>query len=108
MKSQGTLNEEQAKGFMRQVLEGLEHMHSQSIVHGNLSLGNIFLGADWDVKIGGLSKVRLSKGSRPIQGGAATKSHKQSLRSESDALSPVLHGFDDDIWAFGVLMYVHE
>jgi polo-like kinase 1 len=37
---------------MLQVLEGLEYLHSQKIIHRDLKLGNLFLGENMTIKIG--------------------------------------------------------
>lgn len=37
---------------MLQVLEGLEYLHSQKIIHRDLKLGNLFLSDNMVVKIG--------------------------------------------------------
>jgi polo-like kinase 1 len=37
---------------MLQVLEGLEYLHSQKIIHRDLKLGNLFLGENMVIKIG--------------------------------------------------------
>ena len=37
---------------MLQVLEGLEYLHSQKIIHRDLKLGNLFLGENMMIKIG--------------------------------------------------------
>lgn len=37
---------------MLQVLDGLEYLHSQKIIHRDLKLGNLFLNENMCVKIG--------------------------------------------------------
>lgn len=37
---------------MLQVLEGLEYLHSQKVIHRDLKLGNLFLGEHLVIKIG--------------------------------------------------------
>jgi polo-like kinase 1 len=37
---------------MMQVLEGLEYLHAQKIIHRDLKLGNLFLSENMAVRIG--------------------------------------------------------
>lgn len=37
---------------MLQVLQGLEYLHAQKIIHRDLKLGNLFLNENMNIKIG--------------------------------------------------------
>jgi serine/threonine protein kinase len=51
------LTEEQARGFFRQILGGLEYMHSHLIIHRDLKPENIVLDAHSNIKINGINYV---------------------------------------------------
>ena len=53
------INEEEAKGLFRQVVYGLGHIHSRSVLHRDIKLDNILLDSDHGVKICdfGVSKI---------------------------------------------------
>lgn len=43
IKKRRRFSESEVKYFMLQVLEGLEYLHNQKIIHRDLKLGNLFL-----------------------------------------------------------------
>ena len=53
------LNEDVAKYFFKQLIEGLQYIHSKNIVHRDIKLDNILLDHNGNVKIGdfGVSKL---------------------------------------------------
>ena len=51
-KRRKAVSEPEARFFVRQILEGLVHLHDRRIVHRDLKLGNLFLDENLIVKIG--------------------------------------------------------
>ena len=66
LKHRQTLTEPEVRYYMRQLADGAEYIHSQSIVHRDLKLGNMFLSDDMVVKVGdfGLA-TRLADEKKP-------------------------------------------
>lgn len=52
MKSRKRLNEAEAKFLMVQILNAVQFMHSNRVIHRDLKLANLFLSEDMEVKIG--------------------------------------------------------
>ena len=52
IKKKRRFSESEVKYFMLQVLEGLEYLHGQKIIHRDLKLGNLFLSDNMTIKIG--------------------------------------------------------
>lgn len=52
IKRKRRFSEHETKHFIIQVLDGLEYLHSQKIIHRDLKLGNLFLGENMTLKIG--------------------------------------------------------
>ncbi|KAK8953626.1 putative serine/threonine-protein kinase [Platanthera guangdongensis] len=54
-----TFNESQVKGYMHQLLSGLEHCHSHGVLHRDIKCANLLINNDGVLKIGdfGLSKI---------------------------------------------------
>ncbi len=52
IKRKRRFTESEVKYFMMQVLEGLEYLHAQKIIHRDLKLGNLFLSENMAVRIG--------------------------------------------------------
>lgn len=51
MKQRKTLNEPEARSYLRQLIHGLRHLHQSNIVHRDLKLGNMLLTEDMTIKI---------------------------------------------------------
>ena len=54
LKRRKRLTEPEVLYFMQQVVRGTQYMHSISVIHRDLKLGNLFLDKDMRVKIGDL------------------------------------------------------
>ena len=56
------VDEERAWAWMRQVMEGLAHIHAQGIAHRDLKPGNIFVDAHGRLKIGDFGLAKFDAG----------------------------------------------
>ena len=52
LKSRVTVTEPETRYYMTQLVQGVEYIHSQNIIHRDLKLGNLFLTHNMAVKIG--------------------------------------------------------
>ena len=77
------VDEERAWAWMRQVLEGLAHIHAQGIAHRDLKPGNIFVGVGGQLKIGdfGLAKFDVGGGAA---GGVDDRSAADAEEAEAE------------------------
>lgn len=63
-----TLSEKKTRYIMRQVLEGLEHIHSRNVVHRDLKPENILLDDNLNVKITDFGFAKLLNGEEQLHG----------------------------------------
>ncbi|CAG9791603.1 unnamed protein product [Diatraea saccharalis] len=101
-----TLSEKKTRYIMRQVLEGVRHVHSKNIVHRDLKPENILLDDQLNVKITdfGFAKV-LKDGERLFElcgtpGYLAPETLKANMFDDAPG-----YGMEVDIWACGVIMF---
>ncbi|XP_059174860.1 serine/threonine-protein kinase PLK4-like [Physella acuta] len=100
--SNGTaFSEEEARKFMRQIVEGIMYLHSHGIVHRDLSLSNILLTKDMNLKIAdfGLATQLQSPGERHF-----------TMCGTPNYISPEIamrqsHGLEADVWSLGCMLY---
>lgn len=62
-----TLSEKKTKYIMRQILEGLQHIHTQGIVHRDLKPENILLDDNLNVKITDFGFAKIVKEGELLQ-----------------------------------------
>ncbi len=55
------LEEKWVRHWFRQILAGLQHIHSNGCCHLNIKCENILLDKDLNIKIAGFSKAKLKK-----------------------------------------------
>ncbi|CAG4934185.1 unnamed protein product [Colias eurytheme] len=101
-----TLSEKKTRYIMRQVLEGVRHVHSKRIVHRDLKPENILLDDQLNVKITdfGFAKL-LTDGEKLFElcgtpGYLAPETLKANMFEDAPG-----YGHEVDIWACGVIMF---
>lgn len=52
VKRRGTLEETEARVYLRQIVLGVDYLHRNHVVHRDLKLANLFLSHALEVKIG--------------------------------------------------------
>ncbi|XP_043230271.1 serine/threonine-protein kinase PLK1-like [Amphibalanus amphitrite] len=99
LKHRQTLTEPEVRYYMRQLADGAEYIHSQSIVHRDLKLGNMFLSDEMVVKVGdfGLA-TRIADEKKPTICGTPNY-------IAPEVLQKLGHGYEADTWAMGCIMY---
>jgi len=100
-KRRKAITEPETRYFIRQLLNGVKHLHDRKIIHRDLKLGNLFLNDDMDVKIGdfGLATRVDYSGER-----------KRTLCGTPNYIAPEIlckkgHSYEVDIWSIGCIMY---
>ncbi|XP_044260336.1 phosphorylase b kinase gamma catalytic chain, skeletal muscle/heart isoform isoform X2 [Tribolium madens] len=101
-----TLSEKKTRYIMKQVLEGVAHIHARNIVHRDLKPENILLDDNLNVKITdfGFAK-KLAEGELVHElcgtpGYLAPETLKCSMFEDAPGYS-----YEVDVWACGVIMY---
>ncbi|XP_035682855.1 serine/threonine-protein kinase PLK4-like [Branchiostoma floridae] len=102
LKKQGkVLTEEEARNFMRQIIEGLLYLHSHGIVHRDMTLSNLLLTRTMDVKIADFGLATRLK--------VPNEKHF-TMCGTPNFISPEVvtrkaHGLETDVWSLGCMLY---
>jgi len=93
--------EQEARTTFQQVVSGTLYLHSHGIMHRDLSLANLMLTRDMDVKIGdfGLATVVSSPGERHMTMCGTPNFISPEVATRSS------HGLEADVWGLGCLLY---
>ncbi|XP_033337821.1 phosphorylase kinase gamma isoform X2 [Megalopta genalis] len=101
-----TLSEKKTRYIMRQVFEGVQHIHNQGIVHRDLKPENILLDDNLNVKITDFGFARLLKGTDKLYDLCGTPGYlapevlKCNMFENADGYQQEV-----DVWACGVIMF---
>ncbi|GJQ82899.1 putative serine threonine-protein kinase [Trypoxylus dichotomus] len=95
------LSENEASSIMRQVVEGVQYLHSHNILHRDMSLSNLLLTRDMQVKIADFGLA--TQLSRPDE-------KHMTMCGTPNFISPEVasrgsHGLEADVWSLGCLLY---
>jgi serine/threonine protein kinase len=93
------LSEPEVRYYLKQIIDGLQYVHSQGIVHRDLKLENIFI-KNMQLKLGDFGLSALIK----------DLADKKTICGTPNYLAPEVlkgqgHGYPMDIWALGIIAY---
>ncbi|KAK9874680.1 hypothetical protein WA026_005500 [Henosepilachna vigintioctopunctata] len=95
------MSESEASNIMKQVVEGIKYLHSHNILHRDISLSNLLLTKDMQVKIADFGLA--TQLSRPDE-------KHLTMCGTPNFISPEVasrgsHGLEADVWGLGCLLY---
>jgi serine/threonine protein kinase len=102
IKKRKRLTEPEARYYMMQLLEAVQFMHDNKVIHRDLKLGNFFFAQDMQLKIGdfGLAALLMDESER-----------KKTICGTPNYIAPEIlfdkggHSFAVDVWSIGVILY---
>ena len=103
LKLQGSraLSEEHAGRIIRQVVQGLLYLHSHQILHRDMSLSNLLLSRDMQVKIADFGLA--TQLTRPDEKHLTMCGTPNYISPEIATRSS--HGLEADVWSLGCMLY---
>ncbi|GAA5971136.1 hypothetical protein JCM21900_000946 [Sporobolomyces salmonicolor] len=96
-------SEPEARYYLTQLVGACDYMHSNSVIHRDLKLGNLMLDDNMDLRVGDFGLAALVKfpGER-----------KKTICGTPNYIAPEIlfdtkggHSFEVDIWSIGVILY---
>ena len=96
-----TIPEERIIGWLGNIARGLEYLHANKVVHGDIKSTNILLDSEGRAKIADFGTMRIL---------SHTKSRAQAQGGTTGSTSPEMcegkpYGTPTDIWALGCVLY---
>ncbi|KAJ3627607.1 hypothetical protein MTP99_014971 [Tenebrio molitor] len=95
------LTESEVSNIMKQVVEGIKYLHTHNILHRDMSLSNLLLTKDMQVKIADFGLA--TQLSRPDEKHLTVCGTPNFISPE--VLSRTSHGLEADVWGLGCLLY---
>ncbi|XP_034108869.1 serine/threonine-protein kinase PLK4 [Drosophila albomicans] len=93
--------EDEASSILRQVVAGLLYLHSHNIMHRDISLSNLLLSRDMQVKIADFGLATQLK--RPDERHMTMCGTPNYISPE--VISHLSHGLPADLWSVGCMLY---
>lgn len=96
-----SFDEEETRHFMKQIVDGMIYLHSHSILHRDLTLSNLLLTKDMNIKIADFGLA--------TQINTPDEKHF-TMCGTPNFISPEIasrnaHGLEADVWSLGCMMY---
>ena len=95
------LKEDVAKYMFKQLILGLQHIHSKNVVHWDIKLDNILLDKVGKIKIGDFGVSKLVKPGEMMMEQCGTPAYI----APEILLDKGYRGFGVDVWSAGVVLY---
>lgn len=94
-------SEEEAQHFMHQIVTGMLYLHSHGILHRDLTLSNLLLSSNMNIKIADFGLAAQLK--------MPTEKHF-TMCGTPNYISPEIatrsaHGLESDVWSLGCMLY---
>jgi serine/threonine protein kinase len=105
IKRRKRLTEPETAYIMRQLLEAMQYLHDQLVIHRDLKLGNLFLDRNLNVKLGDLglaSRLESAEEKRKTICGTPNYIAPEVIQGDRATRG---HSFEVDIWSMGVILY---
>ncbi|XP_076343742.1 LOW QUALITY PROTEIN: serine/threonine-protein kinase PLK4-like [Tachypleus tridentatus] len=101
LKVRGSLSEDEARSFLRQIVEGMIYLHSHNILHRDLTLSNLLLTKSMRVKIADFGLATQL---------AWPEEKHMTMCGTPNYISPEIatrssHGLEADVWSLGCMLY---
>lgn len=98
--ARGHLSEEESMHFFRQIIYGIDFLHSRSICHRDIKPENLLLDEHNNVKIADFGFARITN-SDPLTSFCGSVNY-----AAPEIVSGIpYHGFPADIWSCGIVLY---
>lgn len=104
VKGRSCLSLPEVRRFMIQICGGVKYMHKRNVIHRDLKMGNIFLDANMNIKIGdfGLAAVLADEQDRRTTLCGTPNYIAPEILSKSGTRG---HDSKVDVWAIGIICY---
>lgn len=112
--------EPEARFYLVQLIGACEYMHSNSVIHRDLKLGNLMLDAGMNLQVGDFGLAALVKfpGERKkcvVPRARSEADRRRTICGTPNYIAPEIlfdttngHSFEVDIWSIGVILCVSE